>query len=128
MMEIDITTFLKNHEGMIEFSASRAEGYEGHETWQNALDYFGDNPYLMSSDDELNELDSHFSEYGAWDDEERATWTVRDYNALLLQFIAGDIRERQHYVDDDDMESYEENVGGRIWVDVDGSACYYIGN
>ena len=127
-MIITITNLFADKDGMIEFSASRAEGYTAEETWRNCIDYFDDNPLLVSTDDDVSELDDWLAGYGAWDDDERNTWSLRDYNALLLQFIAGDIRERQHYADRDELEEYEENCGGNIYVADDGSAEYYVGS
>ena len=120
-MEINVTKFVNDSDSMIEFSASQAElGYDaGRYTWNNALEHVDDD--LLCED--IAALDSWLDGFGAWDEEDRAEWSVEDYNALLLQFIAGDIREMEAY---DSFEEYSEVAGGNLHPSDDGEWYYNI--
>lgn len=78
------------------------------------------------------EFDAHIIEWlkpwGGWDDEEIEAMGVQGRRALLLQFIAGDIREaglgddRPEDITDDQWAEYEQRaqngqVQGSIWRD-----------
>lgn len=75
-----------------DYSASRMELGEnaGKITWahacEDALEMFGD-AFNREA------FDSFFAGFGAWDDAELAAHTDRESAALMLQFIAGDLRE-----------------------------------
>lgn len=127
-MEVCITHLMADPHSMVEYSASVAEqgGNVGAYTWGNAMETAGELP-LVTSEDGLQELRNWFSEFGAWDSEEIASWSADELNALLLQMIAGDIRERQHYADQDELDDYEERLGGRICSDGSGEWYYYVG-
>ena len=119
------------------YSASRAElGDNARQiTWQNSLDNCDvDNPdadpILLKTGGQLENVKSWFADFGAWDDEEIEDWDNQTVNALLLQFIAGDIREMEHY------DSYEEyqiaakrgSCSGRIYRADDNKWFIYVGN
>lgn len=92
-MEI-IVTRLATEADLFEFSASRAERGEnaGPETWANANEEAADTP-LVTDPDDIEYVRDYFGEFGAWDDAERATWTPTEVNALLIQYLSGDLRE-----------------------------------
>jgi hypothetical protein len=128
-MEINIT-HLMNDESFapFEFSASVAErgGNAGRETWANAVEYAADAPLLtleLCSGYKIETLDDvhrtardYLAEFGAWDADEIAGWTVDELNAIVLQLICGDIRERAAFADDpDELAEYEESNGGHIY-------------
>lgn len=113
-MELNISHLAQDVEALIDYSASRAEGYTGEETWNNAMGHFDDNEPLVSSKEDVQEVKDFFAEFGAWSKEEIATWSTQEVNALLLQFIAGDLRSG------DDT--------GRIYQDDDGQTYFYVGN
>ncbi len=127
-MELNITHLMERSDDMYLYSASVAELGEdaGRITWQNAMDA-ADIPPPLLTDDQLPEFREYIRDFGAWDREEVDSWTSQECNALCLQLIAGDIRERQSFEDDDDLERYEENLGGRIFEADDGQWYYYIG-
>ena len=91
-MEIDITSFVKTAEPY-EFSASRAElGYAaGKITWNNAKRQAAEEPILPP--DALDEFRAWVKEFGAWSKDEIAAWDATSCNALLIQFVSGDLRE-----------------------------------
>ncbi len=91
-MEIDITHLFDAD--VSEFSASVMERGQnaGPETWANAKAEGADHP-LLTSPEALDKARDYFREFGAWDDEERAAWDADEVNALLIQYISGNIRE-----------------------------------
>lgn len=126
-MEINITSLMARAEDMIYYSASVAEiGQDaGRVTWENALDAVETAP-LVPPEGEAEARD-YFREFGAWEDEEIDGWSAQELNALVLQYIAGDIRTRQHYADRGELAKYEENEGGRIYAAGE-EWWYYLGN
>ena len=112
-MEINIT-HLVNAGNMMDYSASIAEigDYAGVYTWRAAMDEFcpddEDSKALVTGDD-VQTVKDYFGRFGAWDTEERESWTDQEVNALLLQFIAGDIREAGDDLTDD-YPSYQKRA------------------
>jgi hypothetical protein len=147
-MEINITHLMTDEAfAPSEYFGSVAErgANAGRETWANAVEYAADAPLLtleLCSGYKIETLDDihrhareYFAEFGAWDADEIATWSVDELNAIVLQLISGDIRERAAFADDpDDLAEYEENHGGHIYqCDIAdnpefGQWFYYLGN
>jgi hypothetical protein len=130
-MELNITQFFRDAAPM-DYSASRAElgNDAGPSTWRAAVD---DSPdyMLLDTDDKRDAFRAHVREFGAWSQEDIAAWSDVELNALLLQMIAGDMRESDLDNDpsDDDWRAYENSVNaGRIYRGDDGDVYYYIGN
>lgn len=146
-MEINITHLMADESfAPSEYFGSVAErgANAGRETWANAVEYATNAPLLtleLCSGYRIETLDDihrtareYLAEFGDWNADEIAAWSVGELNALVLQLICGDIREREGYADDvDDLAEYEENQGGRIYQgDVPGSDgfgqwFYYLG-
>lgn len=63
---------------------------------------------LLTNDDERESFRAWVETSGGWTAEEIAAWTDTELNALLLQWIAGDLREMG--IDDD--------TSGIDWADV----------
>jgi hypothetical protein len=103
-MEIDITDFVRN-EDPFNFSASRMElgDNAGRITWKNAKRLAADSPLLRTPED-CDAFREWARGFGAWDDKERATWSADDCNALLIQFISGDLRELESRAPSDDND------------------------
>lgn len=94
-MEIDVTAFVAEH-SMWDCAHSAAEGgpTAGRDTWEAALEISRTDPACMFvSDATRQELRDHFASFGAWDRDEIEAWDDAELNALLLQFVAGDMRE-----------------------------------
>lgn len=135
-MEINITNIVANIAPM-DYSASAAEmGQDASKiTWaaacEDALELFGDQF-------DREEFDAYFAGFGAWSDKELAAHTDRESAALMLQFIAGDIRESDFdgwpaQWSDEWWTEYEKaasagTVTARIGRGDDGQIYYYIGN
>jgi hypothetical protein len=91
-MELDITDFY-TYAQPEEYAASVAEIGEnaGSITWHNACNADFN---LLNTDDKRQAFRDYIKGFGAWDDEEIAAFTCTELNALCVQMIAGDIRER----------------------------------
>ncbi len=113
-MEINITSFVQN-EDPFEYSASVMERGEnaGQETWNNAKNMA---PVLLDTEDKIEALRKYVKDFGAWDDEEIASWDDNECNALFIQLISGDMREASMLdIDDFDWDQYEKDASaGRI--------------
>lgn len=129
-MELDITKFF--HEACaMDYSASRAElgDSASADTWRAANDD-SDDYMLLDTDDKRDKFRAHLKSMGF--SEAGDTHTDTELNALLLQCIAGDIREAGLDVESPDWRQYvrDSNAGrvsGRISRNPDGTIYYYIG-
>lgn len=132
-MELNITTFY-NSMCPRDYSASVAEigDNAGQDTWRAACD---DSPDFMILDDDNKRqaMRAHVRTFGAWSDTEINAWSDIELNALLIQCIAGDIRES--ILDDNPNawpEYYEQGEQGvvscRMFSDDDGQVFYSIGD
>lgn len=135
MTELNITNIVASIAPM-DYSASAIElGVNaGRITWEaacnDALGLFGDQF-------DREEFDAYFSGFGAWSDEELAAHSDKESAALMLQFIAGDLRECEFSdwpapFTDAWWAEYEKavsagTVAGRIGRGDDGQIYYYIG-
>ena len=127
------------------YSASQAELGQnaGEITWQNAMDNFdSENPYagpiLLILPSEIEAAKTWFADFGAWEESEIDSWTDQETNALLLQFIAGDIREALPELLNDYAEYQKQaesgQISGRIYkCDIEGNEDFgewfiYVGS
>ena len=120
MMELNISKLVNdpyfeasNHSG----SAMELGQDAGKITWNNSLN---SECNLIISDEIKEAVITHFEGFGAWDDV--ADWPTKELNALLIQFISGDIRELD-CIDLDDPEYF-----GNIFEGTDGSMYYQLIN
>lgn len=134
-MDIDVTAILVGIEPF-DYSRSRAEAGDnaGRDSWNNAkrdaLSMFGD-----QFDREA--FDAYFKGFGAWDAAELAAHSDEEAAALMLQFIAGDYREAEGLIDEDEgsaewWSEYERlasagTVCGRFGRGDGGRVYYYVG-
>jgi hypothetical protein len=103
----------------------------GQITWRNACEDAADEPLVTP--EQQDDLRDWIREFGAWDSEEIAAMSDVETNALLLQFIAGDIQELEDLdlVDDDEarQEACDDGtIGGRLSKCDDGRWFYSVGN
>ena len=134
-MELDITDFFTEQATQaFEYSGSVAERGKNaaKETWCNAIEQAKSAP-LLSTPDALETFRKYMKGFGAWDDEEIKAWTDDECNALLVQLIAGDIREAGLDTDEPDWTQYNKDseaglVSGRIMTGDDRRIYYYIGD
>lgn len=127
--ELNITAYFHHGHHCI-ISASQAElGVNaGQITWNNAKT--ATTPFGMLDTDEKKDAFRKFvRSSGGWNDEEVAAFSDTDLNALLLQWISGDIREAGLDVEEPDWDAYEkdEQVVHRIYLADDGEVYFDIG-
>lgn len=135
-MELDITAFF-NVANPIEYSASVAEigNNAGSITWGNAREA---DFQILTTDEQREAFRAFVRESGGWDDEEIATWSDNELNALCIQWISGDMREPVGFelgphTTDAQWADYERqcNAGqcsGRLYRGDDGQIYFYIGS
>lgn len=134
-MEINITRFFKEAEPM-NYSASVAECGDnaGPMTWNNA-NKAASEWCMIDTDEKREAFRDHVRGFGAWDDDEIASWSDTELNALFIQMVAGDMREAgldDDHFDDVDWRAYEEGAhagryAGNIFKGDDGEIYYHIG-
>jgi hypothetical protein len=117
-MEINVTELVE-YANCARYSASAYElGPDAAKiTWNNAIEAC-ETALLVDSEDEIEELIDWLEDFGAWTREEIEAYSEVELNALLLQFIAGDIREYEDHFDS--LEAYQEaqELGvakGNLW-------------
>src|SRR4051812_6244905 len=112
-MELDVTRLIREAD-CFEFSASRAErgDHAGRETWQNAKEEASESPLLSA--DQIDEARDYFRGFGAWSREELVAMSAEEINALLIQFVAGDIREAQELAPSDNEDGIDWAEYGRL--------------
>lgn len=132
-MAIDITTFFKEEDPQ-DFSASMSEigDRAGQITWNAAKQAAGRYQFITESN--RSGFEDYVESFGAWDREEIESWTLRECTALVIQMIAGDMREfMSHEYDPDewDWEEYDElaqagQVSGFLYRGDNGHIYYSI--
>ena len=128
-MELNITKLYKDD--CSQFSASIAEtGLQniGEITWHKAMGAITKHSFATEKNRE--ELQDYFESFGAWQRSEIEAWDLQELNALVVQFIAGNIREREAF---ESWEEYEEaseqgSVSGSIYLGDDGEVYAYLGS
>jgi hypothetical protein len=132
-MELNITHFFTDAAPM-DYSASVAEigNDAGRSTWQAACEDSSDYP-MLDSDEKREAFRAYVKGFGAWSHDEIAAWSDSELNALLIQMIAGDIREASLDTEDPDWEQYQQDseagrISGNIFKGTDAQIYYYIGN
>ena len=134
-MELNITEFFRTAAPM-DYSASAAEiGADADRlTWLAAVEDAPDWP-LLDTDEKREAFKAHLLGFGAWQEDEIAEWSNRELVALLLQMIAGDIRDADLSPDSDDADwiAYEARAAAgqcasNIFRADDGAVYYWIGS
>ncbi len=137
-MEIDITEFVRSAETH-SLSGSVAElGKDaGKITWANACEEATSTQFIDAG--ARAAFEAWAGDFGAWSKDEIAAWSLEECNALLIQYIAGDLNtlESLCYSDSDefgiDWEEAERlsqhgTIGGNIFKGVDGRVYFYMGS
>lgn len=103
-MEVQITKFF-NGACPRDYSASVMEiGQDaGPSTWRAAMDDAED--YNHITNDNVEEWCKYVRGSGGWTAEEVAAFSMQELNALFIQWVSGDIREKG----DDSWEKYEKD-------------------
>ena len=136
-MEIDVTRLVRETDPF-DFSASVAERGQnaGPETWANAVREGATAP-LLTTEAELDALRDWAKDFGAWSAEEIAAWSPEECNALLIQYVSGDLREMEALCIGDDGEidwdeaerlASEGTIGGSLYRGDNGRVYFYLGH
>lgn len=128
-MELNITYFF-NQAAPMDYSASVAEigRNAGADTWAAACEDAPDYP-ILDTEEKRQAFRDHVKGFGAWSDDEISAWSENELSALLIQLIAGDIREAGLDQSAPDWEAYDASGDcGRIFLGTDGCVYYYIGS
>ncbi len=93
-MEIDVTPLFTGDYSPRDYSASVAEigASAGPTTWSHALEDSAD-CMLLDSEDKRAAFRAFTLSSGGWTEDEIAGWSDAELNALLIQWIAGDVRD-----------------------------------
>lgn len=131
-MQINITRFFDEQACPRDYSASCAEfGPDaGLFTWQAAKDDAGYFKFL-DTEDKIDAFKVFVRTSGGWSDEEINAWSIREMNALFLQWIACDIRECLEWDVDDVWANYAEMseagmVPSNLWRDDTGQVFFSL--
>ena len=133
-MELDITDFFLGCDDPQQYSASVVELGEraGQITWANAYRDAEAHPLLRTTE-EIAAAQKYFASMGAWSDHEIRQWSLEELNALLIQLIAGTMREGNldsHATPEDweyyDARAYDGQVSGNLFKSDDGRIYYTI--
>lgn len=133
-MELDITDFFNSCDPR-HYLASVAELGEdaGTITWENALDR-SEEDNLLDTEEKRDAFKAYVRGFGAWDDEEIDAWSHEELNALLIQFISGDMREDGLHanMEDEEWNALDpEKSRGSIYggpLTTDGRVYFYMGS
>lgn len=135
-MELNISHLFADDSAFVPFDCSNnmatmGEGV-GRITWQAAKET-AEEITLLKTEEEKQEYRDYVKGFGAWSEEEIAAWSDTELNALLLQFIAGDVREafKDADVSEWDWAQYEKDsqagrISGNLFKADDGSIYYSI--
>jgi hypothetical protein len=135
MPQINVTAFVNTHrDHMHTFSdsiASSGLSDIGTRTWTAAMHVMASDTSWLCSD--LDAIESWLAGFGAWDRDELAEMSGQELNALLVQFVAGDVQAFDDAEDADRLDEHMENEGGRLYRgDADGFTApewfFYIGD
>lgn len=131
-MEIDISAMLQKPAFTYSHSAMEGGSNAGRNTWESALCEAAET-VLLNTPEKIAAAKEFFAGFGAWDETEISAWTNTEVNALLIQMIAGDIREAgADNLESIDWDQYAElaekgQISGRMFRGIDGLIYYYIG-
>ena len=135
-MQIDVTDFVRNaNHRTISGTIAELGDCAARITWVNAKKESHLYPFL--SDDTRAEFEQWLRGFGAWGAGETAEWSLPECNALLLQFISGEVRELKVLGVDltgdvNDVTAWETlievgNAPGYLYPAADGRVYYYVG-
>ena len=108
-MEINITKFFTEEACPRNYAASAAEmGQDAARiTWEAAKEDAGFFQFI-DTPEKIEAFKAFVLDSGGWSQDEIDAWSVREINALFLQWVAGDIRECLEWDVDDIWATYEE--------------------
>lgn len=136
--ELDITRLIGSDD-FVPFDLSNNRATLGDDagrlTWEASRQAARDIvPPLLDSEERKEAFRDFVRSAGAWTDDEIKAWSDEELNALLLQWIAGDIREAFGDAEPSewDWEEYQKDseagrIAGRLFKTDEGKIFFYIG-
>jgi len=141
-VEINVTRLFRDHHPR-DFSASMAElgPSAGRDTWRAALELAAElrearRPFLRTAA-QIDALRDDMRDTGAWSRAEVDSWSPDKCNAMLIQSVAGRMREAGFPPLPSSAEwrafwnaeaaRQERGEGGRFWKDRRGRVWFYLG-
>ncbi len=137
-MELNITLLFADESAFVPFDLSNNRATLGDNagqlTW-NASRECAEEITLLDTDGKRAEFRDYVKSFGAWSEEEIAAWNDNELNALLLQMIAGDVREAFDDAEfsEWDWADYQKraelgSISGNLFKTDDGQVYFYVGN
>ena len=129
-MEINVTAYVTDCD-CSQYSSSIADsGLQniGEVTWYAAVNHMAAD--TLVTPEQQGELRDWIREFGAWDDAEIEAMSDVETNALLLQFIAGDVQEMEVYDTPEEYEAAQDGgtASGRLLRGDNDQWYFYVGN
>ena len=133
-MELDITDFFLRCDNPQQYSASKAEYGDraAQITWENAC-CDSRRSLLFKTSDEVIAVRDYFKGMGVWTEDEIVEWPLEELNAILIQDIAGAMREgnltcnaTQEDWDNYSVLAVDGQVPGNLFNTEDGRVYYNI--
>lgn len=136
--ELDITSLIRSEE-FVSFDLSNNRATLGDDagrlTWNASMETAREVVSLIPTPEHKDEFRDFVRSSGGWTREEIAAWSDTELDALLLQWIAGDIREAFGDADfaDWDWAQYETDasegrISSRLFKADDGRVFFSISN
>lgn len=129
-MEIKVTEYVKNVDCRQFSDSIHNSGLEniGLLTWNNAVRQIEAESLITA--DQQQEARDWLAGFGAWSDDEIKGWQDNEVEALLLQFIAGDIQEMEMFATYEEYQEAAEagQVSSRLFKTGDDEWFYYVGD
>lgn len=123
-MEINISKFMRADPAMYSGSVAELGDNAGKITWNNAKE---SGYTLLDTPDKLEAMRKWALSSGGWDAEEIAAWSDVEINALFIQLVAGDMREKGESTWAEYQEQSEAGqVSGALFKGIDGEIYYVL--
>jgi hypothetical protein len=130
-MELDVTHMVEDADEMPLLSGSIAElgDRAGRLTWDNSLAYASEQP-LLPTPEAIQAARDYARSFGAWTEEEIGAWSDEDVQALIVQDVASQVREMEHYDTIEEWRSAAEEgqCSGNLYQGDNGRWYFYMGN
>ena len=111
-MELLITEFVKHGDKNKYYGSVATHGENaGPNTFNAAKD---DAPKwdILNTSEKIAAAKKYFKSFGAWDEEEIASWSIDELNALMIQCICAEMSE--------ETDSVFEGIDGEYYISIDG--------
>jgi len=128
-MEINITQFFNDCEpGSYSASCLELGANAGNITWGNAMQAAAyRTTALLDTAEKLQAMRNWARSSGGWNDVEIAAWDATELNALFIQLVAGDMREKDDMSwDEYQVESEAGQVSGSLFEGIDKELYYQL--